>query len=140
MSTLDMFKKLMCRRKKISDQKLCRMVSDHRLGIQDYRSWDIRRQEFTVFRNFHFFCQDNTVIFFFTKERVAIAAPFILFELEEPLMPKTLMQKSVQIQYRSSITNDIENGALLISIDLPLDAFQIPKEDKYISLLELIYE
>ena len=139
MSTLDMFRKLMIRRKKISDQKLCQMVSKHKLGILDYRSWDIRRNEFPIFRNHHFFCQDNTVIFFFTKERVAIAAPFILFELEEPLMPKTLMQKSVQIQYRSSITNDIENGALFISIDLPLDAFQIPNENKYISLLELIY-
>lgn len=139
MSTLNMFRKLMSRRQKISDKKLCRMVSEHKLGIQDYRSWDIRRNYVSIFCNHHFFCQDNTVIFFFTKERVAIAAPFILFELEEPLMPKILMQKSVQIQYRSSITNDIENGALLISIDLPLDAFQIPKEDKYISLLELIY-
>ena len=68
MSTLDMFRKLMSRRKKISDKKLCRMVSEHKLGIQDYRSWDIRRNEITIFRNHHFFCQDNTVIFFLQKK------------------------------------------------------------------------
>jgi hypothetical protein len=129
MDTLASFQKLMERRKPISAIKLNQLMSNRRLGMAEQYDWNGRIGTLKRTHNTNFLCQANTILLFFTNERVAIAAPRMIVEGDDPMFPKTVLQKSVQIKYRCDITNDIEQGALLVTIALPLDAFHIQNED-----------
>lgn len=139
MQTLESFERLSKRRKPISASKLNQLISSQRLGIAEHYTWNIHKGTLTQTYNTNLLCQANTALLLFTNERVAIAAPLRIFEGGNPMFPKTVLQKSVQITYRSDITNDIEQGVLLVTIGLPLDAFQIENGDgPSVSLLDIL--
>ena len=139
MDTLTSFQKLMERHRPISAVKLNRLIAEQRLGMAEQYNWHVRTGSIKKSHNTNFLCQANTVILFFMHERIAIAAPRIILEGDTPMFPKTVLQKSVQIKYRCDITNDIEQGALLVTLTLPLDAFHVQTGDGQIkSLMDLL--
>lgn len=129
---------LMNRKKPFTDDKISRFI-ENKIGMDFNYTWDPVDREFRRHYRYDFVLSDNTVILFFSKNRITVRVGISEFEGTEPMFPSSLLKNAIQIRYRCTMTNKILNGSKFIITTLPIESFQIPNgTDNYKSLLDLL--
>ena len=129
--------KLVNKKKPLTDKKWLELV-DRRFGMDFHYNWHPIDQQFRSYYKTDFSLEDNTIIIFFKNSRTSLHLGNSEFMGDEPMFPPTLLKNAYHIRYRCTLTQQILYGAKIIETDLPLDAFQIPHNGTYISLLKAL--
>ena len=125
------------KKKPLTDGKWSDII-DNRIGMDFHYNLDTINQEFRICYQNDFSLADNTIIIFFKNSRTAVRLGNSEFQGEDPLFPPALLKNAYNIRYRCTLTQQIRYGAKIIETELPLDAFQIPHNGTYISLLKAL--
>lgn len=139
--TLQMFRKLMQRKKAPTARLFISLLENRRLGMKFRFDWEPRYNRLQIYHEYNMLCQSNTVVLFFEKDRVAIATSNYIFEGDDPILSKTIIANKhacIQLKYRCNITNQIVNGVLLICLQISIDKFKVPHNENKVAISELL--
>ena len=128
------------RKKKLTCSQIKKIT--HRLGIEYLYQFNPLNNHFSrvYCKKDEILLKQNVIVIYFVLSNIGLLVSLNQFISDENIFPETMLESIYQIKYYCTISKRVLDGSKIIVTALPIESFQVPKDNDYINILKTIRE
>lgn len=127
------------RKKKLTCSQIKKITP--RLGIEYVYQFNPLNNHFKkVYSKEEILLKQNVIVIYFVLSNIGLLVSLNQFISDENIFPETMLESIYQIKYYCTISKRVLDGSKIIVTALPIESFQLPKDNDYVNILETFIE